>query len=316
MGISKEQAREAFEKAVKDIPYLTEGRELVSIGNFGLVLADECDVITKVLFRHKEDYWNSLSAEHAQNEVDSLRYLSAHPLRDVATPCLLAEPVSLDHYDYSSYYQMSRLPGRSMSWYPHDGEAIDSERLKLDGIASGRALAQFHRSAANIPKNVLNKANPIKLGRIHVSSNLPDHVNDALIAADAYLQEHKVLGIVHGDFHGGNIMTEEGHRVSGLIDFGFTGYANLYYDFIKAKPHFMPALIEGYEAESGQSIDRHLITASILGRYSARLIKLDREAQDLKTESASQKQERSKVTSTIIEGLKDISAVTGLSVDF
>lgn len=305
MGFSADQISDAFESAAKALPDVVVGQNVLSMGTFGLVLANETDVITKILFRHKDPYWEGLSEEHSQNEIAALRYFTHSPLEGVETPVLIDEPKALAHDDYAAYYQMTRLQGRSMSWHPENKSTSEQERLSREGIQAGRVLARFHQASKDIPANTFKEANPIKHGHIHCVESLPPFINDALSRANDYLQQRKAMGIIHGDFHGGNIIMTPNQDTDGVIDFGFMGYANLYYDFIKAKPYFMPALIEGYEMETGESVDKKLITASILGRYASRLIKLETDKPDEGFDP--QNPERQKVIGTIIECLQDMN---------
>lgn len=310
VSFTKQEISAAFQKVSKALPAIVEGQAMVSMGTFGLVLAGETDVITKILFRHEEPYWNGLSLEHAGNEIAALSHFSKFPLKDIDTPVLLDEPKELDHAEYSAYYQMTRLRGASMSWHPENNSQREKARLWHDGLRAGAALARFHRAAKDIPASVFTPANPIKHGHIHQIESLPQSINDALARADSYLQERKPMGIIHGDFHGGNIMVSD-RRVTGLIDFGFTGYANLYYDFIKAKPYFMPALVEGYERETGAPVDRHLIAATMLGRFVSRLSKLENDKPTEGLDNANP--ERKKIIGTIIGCLEDMGPMSGVS---
>ena len=272
---SAEQIQETFNKASLAFPELAKGATPLSMGMFGLVLEHEDTTITKIMFRPKDEYWFNLAKTHTENEITALRLFTEYPLEGVVTPSLIGEPTILDNQDYLGYYQISKLPGERMWWYPQEGQRSDSVWLKRGGEEAGHLLAKFHRAALNIPSELLMGGKSTKNGKISQVEMFSDETNRALAKADTYLQEHKIAGVIHGDFHGGNIMVNPNNEVTGVIDFGFTSQSeNIFYDFMNAKEEFMPSLIHGYEQESGQNIDRHVITASLLGKWVDRFIKM------------------------------------------
>ena len=74
--------------------------------------------------------------------------------------------------------------------------------------------------------------------------------------------------LVHGDFNPGNIIVDENNHIAAVIDFGFSGYGNKYFDIArilsrKPSPEFKKGIIEHYEEISGEKLDREMLETEI-----------------------------------------------------
>lgn len=74
--------------------------------------------------------------------------------------------------------------------------------------------------------------------------------------------------LVHGDFNPGNIIIDENNHIAAVIDFGFSGFGNKYFDIariLSRKPSedFKNGIINNYEKISGEKLDREQLETEI-----------------------------------------------------
>lgn len=163
------------------------------------------------------------------------------------------------------------MEGVSPNWF--NADITQSSQKGIYFESAGRLLGKFHMIAGDLPFNDSSyRGTAMAADKILPSELHSANVNARLERANAYLQEHKEAGVMHGDFHGGNIMTDENLRASGLIDFAFTGKTdNLYADMIFIPPYGDDDFIRGYNAETHKNIDKKLIHATRIAFESLRL---------------------------------------------
>lgn len=74
--------------------------------------------------------------------------------------------------------------------------------------------------------------------------------------------------LVHGDLNSSNILLDEDNHVSGIIDFGFAGFGNKYFDIARvlSRPYpngFKEEIIKSYENTSGEKLDLDILETEI-----------------------------------------------------
>ena len=73
--------------------------------------------------------------------------------------------------------------------------------------------------------------------------------------------------LVHGDFNPGNIIIDENNNISAIIDFGFGGFGNKYFDIgriIGRLPEsYKEPIIRNYEKLSGEKLDYNILDDEI-----------------------------------------------------
>lgn len=78
-------------------------------------------------------------------------------------------------------------------------------------------------------------------------------------------KEHSCL--VHGDLNSSNILLDENNRVSAIIDFGFGGFGNKYFDIARiigrCPTNFKDEIVKSYESLSHNKIDETVLNTEI-----------------------------------------------------
>lgn len=74
--------------------------------------------------------------------------------------------------------------------------------------------------------------------------------------------------LVHGDLNPGNIIIDENNHISAVIDFGFAGFGNKYFDIARILSRFPPeefksGIINAYEDISGEKLDYDILNNEI-----------------------------------------------------
>ena len=73
--------------------------------------------------------------------------------------------------------------------------------------------------------------------------------------------------LVHGDFNPGNIIIDENNNIAAIIDFGFGGFGNKYFDISRIigrlPKEFKEPIIRNYEEISGEKLDYNMLDNEI-----------------------------------------------------
>lgn len=73
--------------------------------------------------------------------------------------------------------------------------------------------------------------------------------------------------LVHGDLNSSNIILDENNHISGIVDFGFAGFGNKYFDIARiigrCPENFKNEIIKSYEAFSGNKLDYNVLNNEI-----------------------------------------------------
>lgn len=243
------------------------------MGAFGVVVEHPDGSLTKFLIEGENDSQKQENRQLLENEIGVLGRLRAHLPREIAIPRILKEPEFLGHQKYMAAYTMTKVPGTAGQWYPEQ-ETRDAVTLEKTFENAGKALAVFHRAAAKIPLESMPVVRRC-VSRIEQQAGLGVEENAALAAADRYLTAHKKTGIVHGDYHGANMMVNARNEVTGMIDFSMTGVSgNHLLDFIGVPEKSMSPFVRGYERESGEKIDMNMVTLTSLALFTDRYSRL------------------------------------------
>ena len=83
---------------------------------------------------------------------------------------------------------------------------------------------------------------------------------------DDFSQKENVC-LVHGDLNPGNIIVDENNNIAAVIDFGFGGFGNKYFDIARIigrlPSQFKDGIIENYETISGEKLDQDILAEEI-----------------------------------------------------
>ena len=279
----------AFKNARQALPTLTEDTEPLGVGRFGLTVSCPDHSIRKILFTHDLPALQDV-AEASYNQEVSLLDILSH--RIDFTPVLIAstEPVAANS-GYFASYRMSRIEGTSYSWTPEQHDKLNRNDAQTMAYSAGKLLARFHKEASQIDDvpPVPEYARRYHTGRIQTLPFLDDETNAAMTAANKYL-EHAPPGVIHGDFHGLNIINDDRYTAVGLIDFAAAGWSdNLYYDLMNPPEGLEEEFLSGYEAENGTPVDRQLLAATHLSVYTEHVLDMMKAGRAIPPETATKR---------------------------
>ena len=278
---------EKFEQAVNNFSDLSD-TELIGNGNFGIVVSapDNTDSLTKLVFKGYNQPTDKYARLSFERETLIYRSFRDNPIKDIVTPVLIGEAEEIENGDFVGRFTMTRVPGKcfALKW----GEEADNEFLEQRAKFyenAGRALAQFHMNAKpeNFPPPDPDKG--YDGAQVHTVSILKEETNQALKKVDEFLQRNLISGVIHGDFHNGNILVDENLDITGLIDFGMCAYSpNIMIDFAAVPADELENFISSYEKERGIDIPRDMVTVSHLSFNTEYLKYLQENDKDNATE--------------------------------
>lgn len=260
--------RNEFKKLQRNLPHIAADTKLVGSGHFGLVVEHSDGTLSKIFRRPDDPYDLEFFLHNMYAETSTLSILQAASIPNIDLPVLIGEPDTLYHPDYSAHYKMTRINGTCATF-----NTTKTAYFQSLYESAGNLLGRFHQAADQMP---FNNPHPHYFQydcAIAPVPSLPSKTNKALEIANDYLQANKKGGVIHGDYHFGNILTRDG-IATGLLDFSFTGRAkNIYTDFwrVGVDDPFFPDFIRGYEQASGEAVNMHLVHATHLSLWASML---------------------------------------------
>ncbi len=301
----KERLAEEFNKVCVSFPVFTKEAKPLGIGGFGIVIEHNDQTLTKILFKPGKE-WGNYADKAFKNESDVMRLFTDNPLNGLNHPLLIDEPNVMENDEkYLGHYRMTHLEGHIISLHAPPNK-VEPSILKRAHKSAGRMIAKFHREARKLPFEKLKQPPGHDGDEIKQISTLPAKTNEALAKANIYFQANKKEGIVHGDFHDGNILFDDDQEAVGLIDFSNTGrHKNIFVDLADMNEDYDEDFIQAYEDESGETIDRHMITATKLTLSTNYLYKLEISHGD------GQEDMEKDLRKSIEKDLRNISTITG-----
>lgn len=284
---------EIFNNLQSTHPDLVAGASPLNAGSWGIVTDHNDGTVTKFLFRQGIQLQQNWAQANLNNELAFLRLMKGESFNGVDIPALICDVTQVDKGDFFAFYRMTKLSGVAADW--KSGTAKDAHFFE-----AGQKLAHFHAATADLKNTGLIVHDIERGGQVESVPGLDDKRNAALARANNYLQAHKQSGIIHADYHGGNILLNDKGAISGLVDFAVTGLSeNLASDFINVPEEKRPAFIKGYEQASGKPVDLLMITMTEIS-YLASCLNYYADPDQLKTYTDSL--DRHLVTASSITG--------------
>ena len=301
--MSQKYLTKIFNEAKEHIPDVVRDVEPLGHGHFGLVVDHGDNTLTKIYFQPPEEKGGRYAVEGTLfNEVNALHCFGQNQPEGFEIPKLLSEPEFHDHEKYLASFRMTKVPGipayKYWEHFQHNSEEINKLHENM-----GRALAAFHRVALNSSFGGLDAWTDYGDEVKNIPYLKPD-TNKALSKVNDFLQINRKAGVVHGDFHTGNIMVNKAGQVTGILDWSMAGMVrNQFVDMVGGVfPGFDGPFIRGYEAESGEKIDRTVLKATELAIWTSYFPRGDQEAHV---------GHESQIVEGINEYLNDLLPVTG-----
>lgn len=158
-----------------------------------------------------------------------------------------------------------KIEGCSLASKMHE---LTQEQVKLVSIDISKFMYQMHN--IKFDKNEIFDIDNIGLNLIDFLDELLDvHVSSKDKEFWKYYEFRKKDDscLVHGDLNSSNILLDENNHISAIIDFGFGGFGNKYFDIARiigrCPSNFKDEIIKSYEAVSQEKIDENLLNTEI-----------------------------------------------------
>jgi hypothetical protein len=256
------------------------------------------------MIRQKDAGFQKVSENTLHNEVAILRLLNGDPIGGVQIPKLTLEPELLPGGDFYAAYGMTKVPGAASRWNRGSGAAsADAAQDKRHFEQVGALLAQFHERAATLDIDGAGiRTTRHWTDHIEYLPELGDEINDAFTKIRTYYDANKRERIIHGDFHGGNVLTDASGDIASLIDFAEVKRSdNFMIDTLNIPDAGFPHFKKAYELESGDVIDPLMAT----------MVAIHGNAAYLKHLGPSPSEDRDKSLQNLYENMNKVKSVTG-----
>ena len=141
---------------------------------------------------------------------------------------------------------------------------------QVDNISDEIAKFMYQLHSVDLKKNKIEEQKESHL-------NLVDFLNELLVLhvseEDRKFWDVKEFSkkenncLVHGDLNSSNILLDENNHVAAIIDFGFAGYGNKYFDIARiigrCPTQFKDSIVKNYEKYSNEKLDRNVLDTEI-----------------------------------------------------
>lgn len=143
-------------------------------------------------------------------------------------------------------------------------DSLTPTEIKQISYEISKFMVQLH--SLDFDKNEIFKADNIGLNLVDFLDEL---INKHLSANDKVFWKYEDFSkkdntcLVHGDFNASNIIIDDNKHISAIIDFGFAGFGNKYFDISRIigrlPESFRNDIIDSYEDLSGSKLDIHIL---------------------------------------------------------
>lgn len=148
-------------------------------------------------------------------------------------------------------------------------DALSDEEIRNVAKEISEFMYQLHTT--KFEKNDIFKTDKIGLNLVDFLDEL---INKHISEDDKKFWKYKEFikkdntCLVHGDLNSSNILLDENNHVSGVIDFGFAGFGNKYFDIARILSRkypngFKEGIIDAYERASGEKLDLNILDTEI-----------------------------------------------------
>lgn len=145
---------------------------------------------------------------------------------------------------------------------------LTQEQVKIVSYDISKFMFQLHN--LKFDKNEIFDINNIGLDLIDFLDELLNvhvHSEDKEFWKYDEFKKKDHSCLVHGDLNSSNILLDENNHVSAIIDFGFGGFGNKYFDIARiigrCPDNFKGEIIKSYEALSQNLLDQNILNTEI-----------------------------------------------------
>ena len=166
--------------------------------------------------------------------------------------------------------------GRPYSVHPKIEGTVLADKMneltqdEVDNISSEIAKFMYQLHSVDLKENKIEEQKESHL-------NLVDYLNELLVLHvseedRSFWNVHEFSKkendcLVHGDLNSSNVLLDENNHVSAIIDFGFAGYGNKYFDVARiigrCPEQFKDGIVKNYEKYSNQKLDENVLNDEI-----------------------------------------------------
>ena len=247
-----------------DRAMITERAGVIGSGAFGVVIDTGRDSVLKVL-RRFEGMKQDSATKLLYQEMMALSILRGDSFDGIQTPAIMGEPVYSDNPHIFAAFEMSKLSGISALSMLEDHMPDDAADIHYSvGSALGRLNMglrdRFEEARANLP--IASYSDGLAYCPL-----FSDEINYAFERLRMVLEQrgaNDCNALVHGDFHLGNVMVNEGGRAIGVIDWSDAHVGHSLTDLSGFDDEKLSEVWAGYRAVVGkeQALDDDLLAVA------------------------------------------------------
>lgn len=144
-------------------------------------------------------------------------------------------------------------------------------KQEIEDVAKEISRFMYELHSTKFEKDEIFKTDKIGLNLVDFLDEL---INKHIAEDDKKFWKYKEFSkkenscLVHGDLNTSNILLDENNHLSGVIDFGFAGFGNKYYDIARILSRSYPEgfkeeIIKSYEEISKERLDLNILETEI-----------------------------------------------------
>ena len=229
-------------------------------------------------FKQISTGWTNIVYEVSTNEGNFFfrfprdDFWSRTIVKDCAMSRYIYKKTEFDTVKTNLYYDN----GRPYSVHPKIEGIVLADKMneltkeEVENISAEIAKFMYQLHSVDLEKNKIDEQKESHL-------KLVDFLNELLVLhvseEDRKFWDIKEFSkkenncLVHGDLNSSNVLLDENNHVSAIIDFGFAGYGNKYFDIARiigrCPENFKSSIVRNYEQYSNQKLDEKVLNNEI-----------------------------------------------------
>ena len=248
-----------FKIATQTAPKTAEGMEIVDQGFWGCVARKPDGNLRKFAFRMVDPAKQEAAEAEIRAEWQNMYLLNSGITSSFQIPEPLSPLTYISSPEYFAFYDMTAIDGKPALWNRPD---IFRQ--------AGRIAGEFQAAASPFAPAFPRTKPPEWSGTAPGIPGAPDRINEALARAYDFMKDNRIVSVVHGDFHSGNLIANQNGDLIGLIDFSRTGPdSNYMKDFSNIPSSHMKYFVEGFVETSGIDVPEEMLDIIATKRHAS-----------------------------------------------